>query len=346
MLNIQELKKEYSEVNEKLKQAELSSNWKELGELNKKKREIENIIQKQEKLEELEKQIIQSEEIIANEENKELIELAQKDKESLNSQKERTEKEIKTLLSKEDNNEIESVIIEIRAGTGGEEAALFASNLYNMYLRYSNLKNWDLKILDSSRTDIGGLKEITFEIKGAEAYSKLKYEGGVHRVQRIPETEKSGRIHTSAAAVAVLPKLKKRQIILRPEDLRIETFKASGPGGQYVNKRESAIRITHLPTNITVACQSERTQTKNRANALSILEAKIYQKQLESQTQNIQLKRKEQVGRMERSEKIRTYNFPQNRITDHRIKKTWHSLQEVIQGNLNQIIESLEKEIQ
>jgi len=237
----------------------------------------------------------------------------------------------------------ESIIIEIRAGTGGEEAALFARDLFRMYSKYAMFKGWKQKILDSRPTEIGGLKEITFEFSGSDVLSKMKYEGGVHRVQRIPKTEKKGRIHTSTATVAVLLKPKRTEIKIKPGDLKIDFYRASGPGGQYVNKRETAVRITHLPTGLVATSQTQRSQLQNRENAMAILEAKLLEKKEVKSLEKLGEKRKAQIKRAKRSEKIRTYNFPQNRITDHRIKKSWHNLENIIEGNLEPLIKTLKK---
>ncbi len=337
-----ELEKEYKIISEKLKKNEPVSDWKEMGKLQKRKDHLEKIFGEIKELISIKNQIKEAEEISKQENDFQLLTLAQKEKESLLEKEKALLNEIKLSIQKEGGeNNFDALIMEIRAGTGGDEAAIFANDLFNMYVRYAKIKNWSVKILESHRTDLYGLKEIIFEILGDNAYSRLKYEGGVHRVQRIPETEKSGRVHTSTAAIAILPKPKKAQIAIRPQDLEVDTYKASGPGGQYVNKRESAVRITHKPTGIVVACQTQRTQIDNRETALSILEAKLLELQERSQAKNIQEKRKGQIGTMERAEKIRTYNFPQDRITDHRIKKTWHNMPEIMAGNLDKIIEEL-----
>ncbi len=337
-----ELEEEYKIISEKLKKNEPVSDWKEMGKLQKRKDHLEKIFGKIKELISIKNQIKEAEEISKQENDFQLLTLAQKEKESLLEKEKALLDEIKLGVQKEgEENNFDALIMEIRAGTGGNEAAIFANDLFNMYVRYAKIKNWSVKILESHRTDLYGLKEIIFEILGDNAYSRLKYEGGVHRVQRIPETEKSGRVHTSTAAIAILPKPKKAQIAIRPQDLEVDTYKASGPGGQYVNKRESAVRITHKPTGIVVACQTQRTQIDNRETALSILEAKLLELQERSQAKNIQEKRKGQIGTMERAEKIRTYNFPQDRITDHRIKKTWHNIPEIMAGNLDKIIEEL-----
>ena len=236
--------------------------------------------------------------------------------------------------------EKQAVIIEIRAGTGGDEAGLFARDLYRMYSRYAQTKGWSQRVLDSSSSEIGGYKEIVFELSGPLAYKEMQNEGGVHRVQRIPKTEKSGRVHTSTITVAVLLKPKKTEININPADLQIDTYKASGPGGQYVNKTESAIRITHRPSGLVVTSQSERNQLQNRENALSVLAARLLQRQEEQDLSKLSSERREQIGWAKRSEKIRTYNYPQNRITDHRINKNFGNLEAIVDGNLDKIIEA------
>ncbi|HCC59808.1 MAG: peptide chain release factor 1 [Candidatus Staskawiczbacteria bacterium RIFOXYC1_FULL_37_43] len=237
----------------------------------------------------------------------------------------------------------QAVIIEIRAGTGGDEAGLFAADLYRMYSKYAQSRGWKQRVLDSSASTIGGYKEIVFEISGAGAYDNLQNEGGVHRVQRVPETEKQGRVHTSTATVAVLLKPKKTEINISPADLEISTYKASGPGGQYVNKTESAVRIAHKPSGLVVTCQSERNQLQNKETAMALLSARLLQKQEESDLSKLTEERREQIGWAKRSEKIRTYNYPQNRITDHRINKSWHNLESILNGNLEPIIKTFRK---
>jgi len=306
MKELEEIKNEYQDILDQIKKAEKSLDWKELGRLNKEKELLEKILQKQNWLQKIETQIEETNQIIKTEGDSQLISLAEEERSKLLQEKEKIEKEIKEMIHNKNSEteEPESIIVEIRAGAGGDEAALFAADLFNMYSKYADSKHWKLKVLDSHKTDLGGLKEIVFELTGSDVYSKMKYEGGVHRVQRIPATEKSGRIHTSTAS----------------DDLKIETFRASGPGGQYVNRRETAVRITHLPTGIVVASQSQRNQAANKETALSILAAKLLELQTQKANEKLQEKRKSQVGRMERSEKIRTYNFPQDRVTDHRIK--------------------------
>jgi len=238
---------------------------------------------------------------------------------------------------------MKNVIVEIRAGTGGEEAALFATSLFRMYSRFAEKQGWKVSILNSNRTSIGGYKEITSKISGDEVYLKIKQESGVHRVQRIPKTEKGGRIHTSTATVAIMSQVKKEEIKINPKDLRVDTFRSSGPGGQYVNKRDSAVRITHIPTGIVASSQQERTQLANRETSFQILRSKLYARQLEKELRKQGANRREQIGTGERSEKIRTYNFPQDRVTDHRIKKKWHNIEGILDGNLEPIIKAFQK---
>lgn len=241
------------------------------------------------------------------------------------------------------SSEKQAIIIEIRAGTGGDEAGLFAADLYRMYSKFAQKQGWKERVLDSNASTIGGYKEIIFELSGAGAYDQMQYEGGVHRVQRVPQTEKQGRVHTSTVTVAVLLKPKKTEVNISPSDLEISTYKASGPGGQYVNKTESAVRILHKPSGLVVTSQSERNQLQNKENAMSLLAARLLQKQEEDDLSKLTEERREQIGWAKRAEKIRTYNYPQNRITDHRINKSWHNLETIIEGDLEPIIKAFKK---
>ena len=243
----------------------------------------------------------------------------------------------------EEDIKYNAIIMEIRAGVGGGEAALFATDLSRMYTRYAQNQGWKVNILDSSETEIGGTREITMEISGDNVYSLLKSEAGVHRVQRIPETEKSGRVHTSTASVAILPKPKATEIDIRPQDIRVDTYKASGAGGQYVNKRMSAIRLTHIPTGEVVTCQTERSLGQNKESALSILAARIMDKKMQEIDKQMTGARRSQIGTSSREEKIRTYNFPQDRVTDHRIKKNWHDIESIMEGKIDKMINQLSK---
>ena len=252
------------------------------------------------------------------------------------------EEELKILLLPKDANDDNNVIIEIRGGAGGDEAALFAHTLYRMYSMYADLNRWQVEVLDINETELGGIKEISFSIKGKGAYSKLKFESGVHRVQRVPETEASGRIHTSTVTVAVLPEVDEVEVEIVPSDLKIDTYRASGAGGQHVNKTESAVRITHIPTGFVVASQSERSQIQNRESCMKMLRAKLYEYMQEKQNEEMANTRKLQVGSGARSEKIRTYNFPQGRVTDHRINFTMYQLETFVNGNMDSMIEALQ----
>ncbi len=341
----EKIKEEYRTILEQLKQAEQSSDWEELGKLNKQKELYSSLIQGQDDLEKTNNQLVETEKILTTEKDIQLIALAQEEKENLSKQKQKLEKEIEKGL-KEISGEGEdpkAIITEIRAGAGGEEAALFASNLFSMYSKYAESQNWDVKILDQHQTELKGFKEVIFQITGDGAFSKMKNEAGVHRVQRIPTTEKAGRIHTSTASVAVLPKPSKSQVQMKPDEIRIDTYRSSGAGGQNVNKRETAIRITHLPTGLVVTSQTERNQLQNKENALSILQARLLERQIEEQARKQGSNRKGQIGQAMRAEKIRTYNFPQNRITDHRIKKTWHNLETIMSGGLDEVIEEIKR---
>jgi len=242
-------------------------------------------------------------------------------------------------------NETDAVIMEIRSGAGGEEAALFAADLFNMYSKYAGKQNWKVKLLEKHPTDLGGFKQVTFQLKGKDVLKRIKHEAGVHRVQRRPRTGKGEKIHTSTATVAVLPKPKKKKVKLNPGDLKIDTYRASGPGGQYVNRRETAVRITHTPTGITASSQAERSQKRNRENAREILKAKILAKKREASQSKRKGKRKQQIGKAQRSEKIRTYNFAHDRITDHRINKKFRQIEKVIEGDLEPVIKEIQKNL-
>ncbi|MGH7884414.1 MAG: peptide chain release factor 1 [Thermodesulfobacteriota bacterium] len=273
--------------------------------------------------------------------DKDLGELAQQEIEDLKEKQAELENKLKLLLIPKDPKDEKNVFLEIRAGTGGSEAGLFAGDLLRMYARYCETKRWKLNIISMNETDLGGIKELIATIEGGNVYSKLKYESGVHRVQRIPATETGGRIHTSTATVAILPEVDDVDIDIDEKDLRIDTYRASGAGGQHVNKTDSAIRITHIPSGIVVQCQDERSQHKNRAQAMKMLKAKLFEVEEEKRLSEISSNRKSQVGTGERSEKIRTYNFPQGRITDHRIGLTLHKMESILDGDIDDLLESL-----
>ena len=342
MISIDAIKKEYDELLQQLSDPELISDWEKFEKLQKRRKILEKIIEKEKEIKELKLKIEESKEILVTREDPELVSLAETDLVLLNEKEKKLEKELENLI-KGGDKEPQSVIVEIREGTGGEEAALFAQDLFKMYSKYGQSQNWKQKVLDSNQTELGGLKEIIFELSNGNVFSKMKYEGGVHRVQRIPKTEKSGRVHTSTATVAVLAKPKKAQIKINSNDLKIDFYNASGPGGQNVNKRKTAVRITYIPTGLVVTSQISRNQRENKEYALSILEAKLLQQKQALEEEQISGKRKIQIGWAKRAEKIRTYNLPQDRITDHRIKKSWKNLKEIMSGKLDLIIEVLEK---
>lgn len=259
----------------------------------------------------------------------------------LTEQEEKLQKELTILLLPKDPNDNKNVIMEIRAGTGGDEAGLFAADLYKMYTRYAESKGWKVEMMNSNYTDVGGFKEVTFMIVGKGAYSKLKFEGGVHRVQRVPATESSGRIHTSAATVAVLPEAEEVEVEINPNDLRIDVFCSSGPGGQSVNTTQSAVRVTHLPTGLVVSCQDEKSQQMNKEKAIKVLRSRLLEKYQQEQHGELDAQRRGMIGSGDRSERIRTYNFPQGRVSDHRINLTLHKLDQILLGNLDELIDAL-----
>lgn len=267
--------------------------------------------------------------------------MAHEEVDQLESRVADTERELKLLLVPPDPLDAKNTIMEIRAGTGGDEASLFAADLYRMYTRYAETQNWKIEIMDRNETEVGGFKEVTFSISGNAVYSQLKYESGVHRVQRIPSTESSGRIHTSAVTVAVLPEAEETDVEIRSEDLKIDVFRSSGPGGQSVNTTDSAVRITHHPSGLVVICQDEKSQLKNKAKALRVLKARLFDLEDSKRKEQEAEARKNQVGSGDRSERIRTYNFPQNRLTDHRINLTLYKLDSIIQGDLAEVIDTL-----
>ena len=341
-MTLEEIKKEYKEIAEKLTDPELISRWDEFQELSKRKAALEKIATKAQELDELKQRIEENNQIISSQEE-ELAALAQEEVVLLAQKKERLEKEIAALLQDESEDLPEAIIMEIRPGTGGEEASLFAGDLFGMYTKYAEQKAWKYTVLEVSQTEVGGIREASIEFDGKEAARQLRHEAGVHRVQRIPSTEKAGRIHTSTASVAILSKPTKAEIQLNPADLKIDTFNSSGPGGQNVNKRQTAVRVTHLPSGLVVASQASRNQQKNREFALSLLAARLLQQKEESEGATLAGERKGQIGQAERAEKIRTYNFPQDRITDHRIKESFHGIEKVMAGNLKPIVEELQR---
>jgi peptide chain release factor 1 len=303
--------------------------------------EFSEIVEKYREFKDMQRGIQESKAILADESDAELREYAQEELARLEEHLAKTEQDLKILLVPKDPNDQKNVILEIRAGTGGDEATLFAAEIFRMYNRYAETQRWKVEVLSTSESSVGGLKEVIAIIEGRGAFSQMKYESGVHRVQRVPDTEQQGRVHTSAVTVAVLPEAEDVDIRIEAKDLRIDTFCSSGPGGQSVNTTYSAVRITHLPTNTVVSCQDEKSQIKNREKGMRVLRARLYELEMEKQQQAQAKERKAMVGSGDRSEKIRTYNFPQNRVTDHRIGLTLHQLTEVIDGRLQPVIDAL-----
>jgi len=338
---LKKIKNRYDQVNELLSDSGVISEMEKMINLSRERSELEEIVTASESYEKILNDIEGNKEIINSKADKELIELAEFELQELEDKKEKIEEEIKLLLLPRDPNDNKSIIMEIRAGTGGEEAALFASDLFRMYSRYAEIKGWRTELVDINDTGIGGIKEVIFSINGEGIYGELKFESGVHRVQRVPATEGSGRVHTSAASVVVLPEVEDVQVDINPKDLKIDIFRSGGAGGQNVNKVETAVRITHLPSGIVVQCQDERSQLKNRQKAMKVLRARLYDMKLKEKESEVSAQRKSMVKSGDRSDKIRTYNFPQNRVTDHRIGLTLYNLSEIINGNLSGLIEQL-----
>ncbi|MFO8011069.1 MAG: peptide chain release factor 1 [Dehalococcoidia bacterium] len=335
------LEKRYEEINGLMAKDDIVSDPEQLQKLAQEQSSIRDTVLRYQQYKDVTSSLTETKSMLDDGLGSDMVELVQDELSGLEARQESLWKELKKALRTKDPDDEKDVIMEIRAGTGGEEAALFAGTLFNMYSRYALAKGWHVETLNSSETGIGGYKEIIFEIKGKNVFRNLKYEKGVHRVQRVPVTESGGRIHTSAATVAVLPEADDIEVGINQDDLRIDTFRASGAGGQHVNKTSSAIRVTHIPTGMVVTCQDERSQHKNKAKALSVLRARMYEKERERRFQEVTQNRRSQVGSGDRSEKIRTYNYPQSRITDHRIGLTVHNVKDVLEGNLDEIIEAL-----
>ena len=331
----------YDELNQMAQEPDLAKDIKKYREVMKEYSQLGEIVSANEELKVLIRQIEESKAIIQNEKDADMRELAKEEIRELEIRMKDAEDKLKFLLVPRDPLDEKNIIMEIRAGTGGEEAALFASDLFRMYSRFAETKSWKFEILNTNETELGGFKEIVFSVNGKNVYENLRYESGVHRVQRVPATEAQGRIHTSAVTVAVLPEADETEIEIKQEDLRIDVMRAGGPGGQCVNTTDSAVRITHLPSGISVHCQDEKSQIKNKAKAMRILRARIYEMEEAKAASERASARKSQVGTGDRSERIRTYNFPQNRLTDHRINLTLYKLDLIMQGDVEELFDAL-----
>ncbi len=331
----------YQQMTQELSTAEIVSDSARFQKLARQHSELEQIVHKHREFKQIEKDLADARQMIVESEDAEMRHMAQEEERQLTTRKEQIERELKLLLLPKDPNDDKNVIVEIRAGTGGDEAGIFAGDLFRMYSRYAESQGWKVEVMESSPASMGGVKEIVAAIQGNKVYSKLKYESGVHRVQRVPATETQGRIHTSAATVAVLPEADEIDIKIEAKDLRIDTFCSSGPGGQSVNTTYSAVRITHLPSGLVVSQQDEKSQIKNRSKAMRVLRSRLYEMELEKQQAAILAERRGQIKTGDRSEKIRTYNYPQNRVTDHRIGLTIHQLTEVMDGKLAPLVDGL-----
>lgn len=340
------IKKRYDELTELIAKPEIIADNNEWKKLVKERNSIEDIALAHDKLEKLVKEKEEEEKVIAEEKDRDMKKLFEEDLFETKKKIEELEEEIKVLLLPKDENDESNVIVEIRAAAGGEESALFGAVLMKMYTRFAERKHWTVEMIDVSETELGGIKEAVFLIKGKNAYKFLKYESGVHRVQRVPETETQGRVHTSTVTVAILPEVQDVDFEINEKDIKIDTYRSSGAGGQHVNKTDSAIRITHFPTGIVVACQDERSQIKNRERAMSILKSKLYDYYKTQQDKEYAENRRSQVGTGDRSERIRTYNYPQGRITDHRINYSIYNMDDFLDGNIEEMSNELQREDQ
>lgn len=338
---LKQIKERFEEVTAAMSDPSVFDDPEHYTKLSKEHSELKGLVEDYQEWENVKKQIEGNEELIQDGDDAEITEMALEENKELKPRLEELEEEIKFKLIPKDPDDSKNVIVEIRAGTGGDEAAIFAGDLFDMYRRYSDKMGWKLSIMSLSESEKGGYKEMVFSLEGEEVYGKMKYESGVHRVQRVPDTETQGRVHTSAATVAVLPEAEEVDIDINPADLRIDTFRASGAGGQHVNKTDSAIRITHEPSGVVVECQQERSQHQNKEKAMVMLRSKLYEMEEEKLRKERAAERKSQVSTGDRSAKIRTYNYPQSRLTDHRINLTLYNLEDIIKGDLEEVIQAL-----
>ncbi len=338
---LEQVKSRYLEVQQAMSDPAIYDRPDEYTELTKEHSELEDLVEDYNRWQEIKEEIESNQELIDANDEPELTEMAKEENEELKKELDELEEQIKFKLIPKNPEDSKNAIVEIRAGTGGDEAAIFAGDLYDMYRRYIEKKNWKMDVLSVSESEHGGFKEIIFSLEGDGAYGEIKYESGVHRVQRVPETESQGRVHTSAASVAVLPEAEEVDVDIKQDDLKVDTFRASGAGGQHVNKTETAVRITHEPSGIVVSCQEERSQLQNKDKAMRMLRSRLYEKKLEEQRAKREKERKDQVSTGDRSAKIRTYNFPQGRLTDHRINLTLYNLEDIIKGDIGEVIQEL-----
>jgi peptide chain release factor 1 len=336
------IEKKFDLIAQQMADPSVASDHEKYSRLAREYSELEEVVKKSRQYRRVLDRIEESRNLLHESDDEELQELAKEELDELEGEVEKLEREIQMLLIPTDPTDTKNTIVEIRAGTGGDEAGIFAGNLYRMYSKYCEHKKWKTEILSANPSERGGFKEIIFLINGKGAYGRLKYESGVHRVQRVPETESQGRIHTSASSVAVLPEAKDVEVQINPNDIRVDVFRASGHGGQHVNTTDSAVRIVHIPTGLVVSCQDEKSQLKNKAKALKVLKARLYDLELRKQQESISNQRRSMVRSGDRSEKIRTYNFPQGRVTDHRINLTLYRLEEIMQGDIDMIIDKLQ----